>query len=290
MDFLQPDSLAAALELRAGRSGAVPLSGGTDVMVDLTFDRRDPDAVLDLTRVPELAGIVELDGGVLRLGAHTTCTTIERELAERLPALATAARTVGSPQVRNRATIGGNLGTASPASDLLPPLVAGGATVEVASAARGTRMVDAAGWVVAPKRSALADDELVVAVHVPIATGPQRFAKVGARNAMVISIAGLALVVDRAGDVAALRVGAAIGSAGPTIISATDATALVEAEAVARGGWGVGGALDEPTLARFGELVAAAARPIDDVRGTAAYRRHALDVIARRTLAWAWSD
>src|SRR4029453_8129516 len=126
MEFLQPRSLEEALAAKAQRPEAVPIAGGTDVMVELNFDRHRPEAVLDLTRVPELA---EWDGdaGRLRVGAGVTYTRAIAALGDGLPALATASRTVGSPQIRNRGTIGGNLGSASPAGDCHPPLLAMGA-------------------------------------------------------------------------------------------------------------------------------------------------------------------
>ena len=131
MEFLQPRSLPDALAIKAERPDAVPIAGGTDVMVELNFDRRRPQAIVDLTGVPELAAWDRSDGRV-RVGAGVTYTRAIAELAGDLPGLAIAARTVGSPQIRNRGTIGGNLGSASPAGDCHPPLLAVGAEVEVA--------------------------------------------------------------------------------------------------------------------------------------------------------------
>jgi CO/xanthine dehydrogenase FAD-binding subunit len=181
------------------------------------------------------------------------------ELAALLPALAEASRTVGSPQIRNRGTIGGNLGTASPAGDALPPLLVAGAEVELASAARGRRRLPLHEFLTGPKRNALEADELIVAVHVRPSGAAQTFMKVGPRNAMVIAVCSLALEVDR--ERGELR--AAFGSAGPV-------ARLV-----------VGSLADKDD---FPEQVVAAASPIDDVRGTAAYRRHALRVLAARAL------
>ena len=133
MEFFQPDSWREALETKAAHPGAVPIFGGTDVMVDLNFDRERPEVVLDLTRVPEIQEWGEEDGR-LRVGAGVTYTRIIVELGDRLPGLAMASRTVGSPQIRNRGTVGGNLGTASPAGDALPPLYASDAEVEIGRA------------------------------------------------------------------------------------------------------------------------------------------------------------
>src|SRR5262249_27888113 len=129
-------------------------------------------------------------------------------------------------------------------------------------------------------RTALRPDELVAAVWVRPAAGPQQFAKVGTRNAMVIAVVSFALDLD----LERRRVGTGIGSAGPTPLRAPAAERFLE-DVLDVGG----DRLSEDVLGRFGELVARAARPIDDVRGTAAYRRHALAVLARRTLAWAWA-
>jgi CO/xanthine dehydrogenase FAD-binding subunit len=255
VDVLSPHSLEEALRLKAERPDAVPIAGGTDVMVALNFDRLRPPALLNLNEVPELRGWSR-ENGKLRLGAGLTyAEAMQEPLAEFLPALAEASRTVGSPQIRNRGTIGGNLGTASPAGDALPPLLVADARVVVASV-RGERTIPLSEFVVGVKRNALAEDELVVAVLVDVAQARETFMKVGPRNAMVIAVVSLAVRVD--GE---LR--AAFGSAGPV-------PTLVRAEL---------GDVDS-----FPDRVADAASPIDDVRGTAAYRRHALRVLTKRAL------
>jgi CO/xanthine dehydrogenase FAD-binding subunit len=284
MEFLQPRGLQEALAAKAERPDAVPIAGGTDVMVELNFDRRRPAAVLDLTGAEELAAW-ERDDGRLRVGAGVTYTRAIAELADAMPGLAIAARTVGSPQIRNRGTIGGNLGSASPAGDCHPPLLAMGAEVEVA-AAGGTRRVPIDEFFTGPKQSVLAPDELICAVRVPPASGPQQFAKIGTRNAMVIAVCSFALVLDPERG----RVGTGIGSAGPTPLPATEAERFLEGVLDSEGLWGSRAPIGDAAAARFGELVASAARPIDDVRGTAAYRVHAIAVLARRTLAWAWDE
>jgi CO/xanthine dehydrogenase FAD-binding subunit len=291
-------------------------------MVEINFDARRPEALLDLNRVSELSSWQRIDGQV-RLGATVTYTRLIAELGHLLPGLAMAARTVGSPQIRNRGTVGGNLGAASPAGDCHPVLLAADATVE-ATSARGPRLIPAAEFFTGPKRHALAADELITAVLVPVAPGPQQFAKVGTRNAMVIAVCAFALelrppasaleprppasaleprppasATTRATTpdnpvsdypVPAGTVGTGIGSAGPTPLRAEAAEEFL-ADALAEAGlWQSAGRLPDGVVRRFGELAAAAARPIDDVRGTAAYRRHALSVLARRTLAWAWDS
>ena len=271
MEFLQPPTWREALEARAAHPDALPIWGGTDVMVELNFARKRPPALLDLTRVDELSRWSAEDGW-FRIGAGVSYTRVIAELGRELPGLAMASRTVGSPQIRNRGTIGGNLGSSSPAGDALPPLYAGGAEVELSSV-RGDRRVPVEEFVVGPKRNVLASDELIAAVWMPRATGPQQFAKVGTRNAMVIAVCSFALDLGE-------RVRTCIGSAGPTPIRAREAEAFAESLS----------ALTDEDAARFGELVAGAASPIDDVRGGAAYRRHALGVLAKRTLTWAWRE
>jgi CO/xanthine dehydrogenase FAD-binding subunit len=257
VDVLAPRSLDEALKLKAEHPEAVPIEGGTDLMVELNFDRRRPDALLNLNEVPQLKGW-RRENGTLRLAASLTYTEAMRDLGAELPALAEASRTVGSPQIRNRGTIGGNLGTASPAGDALPPLLVENAEVELARVG-GTRRMPLREFLVGPKRNALADDELITAVFVEPSGAPQTFMKVGPRNAMVIAVCSLALAVDRERDV----IRASYGSAGP-----------------------VPGVVVAPLsdVDDFPERVAAAASPIDDVRGTAAYRRHALRVLTRRAL------
>jgi CO/xanthine dehydrogenase FAD-binding subunit len=258
VETLTPRSLAEALRLKAERTEALPIAGGTDVMVALNFGRARPEAILNLNEVAELKGWSR-DNGTIRLGAGLTyAEAMEAPLADLLPALAEASRTVGSPQIRNRGTIGGNLGTASPAGDALPPLLIEGALVEVASVRR-SRSVPLGEFLLGPKRNALEPDELIVSVLVEPSGARQTFMKVGPRNAMVIAVASLALVADRERG----EVRAAYGSAGPVV-------GLVTAPLEDREG--------------FPERLASAAKPIDDVRGTAAYRRHALRILAARAL------
>ena len=258
MDVLTPRSLDEALGLKAKRPDAVPIEGGTDVMVELNFDRARPSALLNLNEVTELKGWSR-ENGTLRMGASLTYTeAMETPLRDELPALAEASRTVGSPQIRNRGTLGGNLGTASPAGDALPPLLVEGAEVELASR-RAVRRLPLSDFIVGPKRNALEPDELILAVVLRPSGTRQTFMKVGPRNAMVIAVCSLALVADR--ERGELR--ASFGSAGPV-------PGLVVAPIDQREG--------------FPDLVAEAASPIDDVRGTAAYRRHALRVLTKRAL------
>ena len=257
MEVLSPRTLEEALRLKADRPAAVPIQGGTDVMVELNFDRARPEALLNLNEVPELRGWSRTNGQLWLGSGLTYAEAMEPPLAEALPALAEASRTVGGPQIRNRGTIGGNLGTASPAGDALPPLLVSGAEVKVGSV-KGVREIPLQEFLVGPKRNALHDDELILGVDVGTGTSESRqtFMKIGPRNAMVIAVVSLAVRVDQ-------ELRAAFGSAGPV-------PTLVRAR------------LNE--LDTFPDKVAEAATPIDDVRGTARYRRHALRVLTKRAL------
>jgi CO/xanthine dehydrogenase FAD-binding subunit len=255
VDVLTPTPLDEARRLKADLPAAMPIQGGTDVMVALNFDRERPAVMLNLNEVRELRGFAR-ENGALRLGSGLTYAEIEHgELRDLLPALAEASRTVGSPQIRNRGTIGGNLGMSSPAGDSIPPLVVEDAEVECASV-RGARRVPVGELVTGVKRNALEPDELITAVWVTPSNAPQTFMKVGPRNAMVIAVVSLAL---SAGD----ELRASVGSASPRPV-------LVTAPR------------DEAST--FAERVAGAASPIDDVRGTERYRTHAIRVLAQRAL------
>ena len=258
MDVHTPRTLDEALRLKAELPEARFVQGGTDVLVELNFGRSRPVALVNLAELADLRGWSHEDGE-LRLGAGLTYTEAMRaEFADRFPALAEASRTVGSPQIRNRGTIGGNLGTSSPAGDALPPLLAERARVEIAST-RGVRTLPLEEFLLGVKRNALEADELVIAVRLRSSGGAQTFMKVGPRNAMVIAICSLAVVVDP--DTGEVR--ASFGSAATTAKLVT--VPLADA-------------------ASLPERVAEAASPIDDVRATAAYRRHALRVLAGRAL------
>jgi CO/xanthine dehydrogenase FAD-binding subunit len=282
---LVPDRLDDALAALVSDPPLTVLAGGTDLMVELNYGRRRPLDVLSLRRLTGLRDWhVERSaagGDEVVLGAAVTYTALlGDELAGLLPALAQAARTVGSPQIRNAGTIGGNLVTGSPAGDTLPVLVALEATVDLASARGGTRTLPVSEFLTGPKQTARRPDELLVAVRVPVAAGPSEFLKIGVRNAMVIAVANCALVVERRRR--ALH--CALGAVGPVPIRDEDA----ELWATTRLDWD-GDQPPHPSVVEgFGRRMAAAARPIDDHRATADYRRHAVGVMARRALERAW--
>lgn len=280
--FIRPVSWSEALELKAERPEVVPITGGTDLMVELNFGRRRPEAMMDLSQIERLSEW-RVEGHDVHIGAGVTYSRLIVELGELLPGLAMASRTVGSPQIRNRGTLGGNLATASPAGDGHPPLFASRAVVMVESV-RGVRHIPIDEFFVGPKRNAMQADELIADVIVPSADGPQHFAKIGPRNAMVIATTSFALAIHAGRR----QVGTGIGSAAPTPRRARLAEELVHELLDER--WHGPAELTPAALERFGEHVAGAASPIDDVRGTADYRLHVLKVLGRRCLRWAWDD
>jgi CO/xanthine dehydrogenase FAD-binding subunit len=274
MHVSSPVTLAEALEELAAYPDTVPLAGGTDLMVAINFGRERPQRVMSLRRIGELA---ELDHeGLVRCGALVTYTRMLADLRD--PVMRQASRTVGSPQIRNAGTLGGNLGTCSPAGDTLPALAALDATVVLASR-QGQRRLPLTDFMTGPKQPDRRPDELVLGAEWHPAGEAQAFSKAGTRNAMVIAVANCAVVVDGASR----RVGVALGSVGPVILRAAGAERFAEG-LLGELGWGLPLQLPESALVEFGRLAAETARPIDDVRGTAAYRRHLVAVMARRAL------
>jgi CO/xanthine dehydrogenase FAD-binding subunit len=272
-------SMTDALEALALNPDAHVLAGGTDFMVEVNFGHRSPTDVVSLDRVAELRGW-HRQGDTVRMGAGLTYTEmLQPAFGALVTGLAEAARTVGSPQIRNAGTVGGNLGTCSPAGDALPVLSALDADITLASN-DGARSISVHDFMVGVKRTALAPGELITAVTVPVLAGYQGFAKVGVRNAMVISVASACLVVDRARRTVRL----ALGAVGPTIVRARQSEAWVAGELP----WD-GGALEPGLAAELGRRAGEEARPIDDHRSTAGYRRHAISVLAARLLQRAFA-
>ncbi len=269
-------SLDEALEQLAARPDALVLAGGTDLMVELNSGHRSVDAVLSVGRVRELRTWTHDPAtATLRIGASVTYAELMSEpLSSLVPALAQAARTVGSPQIRAAATIGGNVATASPAGDGLPVLRALDAIVHLASAG-ATRDVAFADFATGPKRTVTRPGELITAITVPVLTGYQGYSKVGVRNAMVIATASACLAVDQ--STRSVRI--ALGSVGPVILRAPEAEALAMAAADFEAG-----SISDADVAAFAAATASAARPITDHRSTAAYRRRAIEVLAGRLI------
>jgi CO/xanthine dehydrogenase FAD-binding subunit len=274
MTVHSPRTVEQAVELLERHPSAMILSGGTDFMVEVNFNHRKPSEVVSTKLIDELKHwTINRETGSIFIGAGVTYSTIEMSgIADVAPALAEAARTVGSPQIRAAGTMGGNLGTCSPAGDTLPVLAALDAKVHLASSA-GRRELDFADFMIGPKKNSLLAGEMVLGVSVPIVDGWQGYAKVGVRNAMVISIASACLVRHRSDD--SLRV--ALGSVGPTVIRATAAESWWLTQDAPRS--------SAEMLTEFGARCAAESRPITDHRSTAEYRRHAIKVLCSRLAA-----
>ncbi|MFZ8916774.1 MAG: FAD binding domain-containing protein [Ilumatobacteraceae bacterium] len=271
MSVLVPRSLSEALDLLRSDPSATLLAGGTDLMVEINLHDRRPTSVVSLSRIDELKTF-HVGDDVVTIGAAVPYADMEHgPIAEALPALAQAARTVGSPQIRAAGTLGGNLGTCSPAGDGLPVLAALDAVIDVVGP-DGDRHIPFNDFMVGVKRNSLAGGEIIRSVSIPRSDCWQGYAKVGSRNAMVIATASLCL--SRSSS----SVTVALGAVGPTIIRAIDAESwLADACDLSL-------KVPSDVASEFADRVAASARPIDDHRSTAAYRRHAVRVLARRLL------
>jgi CO/xanthine dehydrogenase FAD-binding subunit len=283
MSVVTPDTVDEVLGRLAERPDALLLSGGTDVMVEINMARRQaPGEVVALRRVDELRRwhqqpATETGPHIVTIGAALPYAAMERPpLSGLFPALAQAARTVGSPQIRAAGTLGGNLGTCSPAGDGLPVLYALDATIHVRGAG-GERDVAIEDFVVGVKKNVLGPGDLVTGVTLPVRNGWQGFAKVGVRNAMVIATTSACLAVDRDRGMVSL----ALGAVAPTVVRCRGAEAWLAGEVDLSAEQP---AVDDAVAREFGKRAAADARPIDDHRSTAVYRRHAAEVLSSRLL------
>ena len=282
MPVVVPLTLLEAIDAIAANPGAMVLAGGTDALVEINEGHRSiatgasAPVVVVVDRVAELRSwTIDPAARTVTIGAGVTYDELMVEpLAMLLPALAEASRTVGSPQIRIAGTLGGNLATCSPAGDALPVLSALDAAIELTGSS-GVRTMSVHDFMVGVKRTALDPGELITAVTLPLLDGWQGYSKVGVRNAMVIATASACLAVHAP----ARSVRVALGSVGPTIIRAADA----ESFAATAVDWDHR-SITDAVAREFGELAAAASRPIDDHRSTAVYRRHAIGVMATRLL------
>jgi CO/xanthine dehydrogenase FAD-binding subunit len=259
-----PGSLSELWELLDETPDAMVYAGGTDLLVKMRGGLVNPGSLICLERVEELKGVIDL-GGSIRIGACTTHTQLLNDppIRNSFPVLKQALSVLGSPLVRNMGTIGGNLCTASPAGDTLPPLYALGAEVELKSR-RGARQMRIADFITGPGKTRLGDGEILAAIHVakPPASCVHHFEKVGLRNALACSVVSLAALLDLSPDGVVKDVALAWGSVGPTIISSP------EAEAALRGG-----KLTREALHEAARLTREAVSPITDLRADADYRR-----------------
>lgn len=282
MPVLIPRNVDELVEVFQNHPSAKLLAGGTDFMVEVNLHGRKPETMISLRHVKELSEwSVRTSQARITIGAGVPYAEMEvGEIARLVPALAQAARTVGSPQIRAAGTIGGNLGTCSPAGDSLPVLAALGATIHVIGP-EGNRDIEFADFMVGVKKNCLQPSEFVHSVSMPIVDGWQGYAKVGTRNAMVISTASACLVRDSDEGFVSI----ALGSVGPTVIRAHNAEAWLMKTTSLR----TGAQLDASVAQEFGRRVSLESRPIDDHRSTAEYRRHAIGVLAQRLLTRSFS-
>lgn len=278
MDVVRPRTWIDALAAKADHPHLVPISGGTALMVEANAGRLPAGALLDLGRIDEISGWSAHNGHV-RLGAALTLSTVAEQLSVLLPGLVQAVRSIGAPPIRNRATLGGNLATGSPRADLYPPLIAAGALVELASV-RGIRRVAAKRFITGPHRTSLAPDELIAAVLLPAADGPQRFVKLMRRTGFARAECSFAVAISATHR--QVRTGA--GVAGLVPRAAATAEEFLAAELTTADLWRSRDPLPGAVLQRFGELTATDVGTAagDDIRG------HMVTVLSRRLLAAAW--
>ena len=271
MPVFIPSTLSEATQLLSSNPDAHLLTGGTDLMVEVNFNHRHPETVIALRKIPEFQQWnIDRQAGVVNIGSSVPYATLEHgELAKALPALAEAARTVGSPQIRATGSLGGNLGTCSPAGDSLPVLSALDAIVHLQSQ-KTSRSISFADFMVGPKKNSRLPDEIITGVTIPLTNGYQGYAKVGVRNAMVISVASVCVAIHNG------EVRVALGSVGPIIIRCSESEAWINGVGLEN--------VDNAIAKEFGDKVRAESRPIDDHRSTAEYRRHAVGVLATRLL------
>jgi len=274
--YHSPQSVEQAIALLAADPGARVLAGGTDLIVQMRAGRIAPSAVVDVKRIAGLIGVRARDGG-FAIGAATPCTALKKEkaLATAWPGVVEAANLIGSVQVRNRATMAGNLCNASPAADSVPALIAAGATCLIAGP-KGEREIAVADLPQGAGRTSLAPGEFVVEIRLPARprSGGDAYLRSIPRTEMDIAVvgAGAALVLDAGGICTSARI--ALGAVAPTALLVPEAGAAL-----------VGTPLDETALDRMADAVRAACRPIDDKRGTAEYRTAMAGVLAKRVVA-----
>jgi len=282
MTVTVPNTVRDAVLVLRDRPAATLLAGGTDLMVEVNAGHRRLDDVVALDRIPELREWrVDNAAQSLWIGSGVPYRVVmAAPLMGLVPALAEASRTVGSPQIRNVGTIGGNLGTCSPAGDTLPVLAALDAVVHLESV-DGERRVPFAAFMTGVKRTARRSDEIITGVSLPLLRGWQGYSKVGVRNAMVISVASSCLAADETSRTVRI----ALGSVGPVIIRCTEAESWVSTQI----DWSER-RVSDAVVREFAVACASAARPIDDHRSTAAYRRRAIEVLAGRQLRRAFPN
>ena len=280
MTVIVAKELNTALAALREHHDARLIQGGTDLMVEINFNHVKPTTMISLRDVASLRTIRRDQTGTLSIGSGVPYSVIEGEpVLSEIPALAQAARTVGSPQIRAAGSLGGNLGTCSPAGDTLPVMFALDAMIHL-NTLDSTRVVSIHDFMTGVKLSVRQQDEIITSIDFPIINGWQGYSKVGVRNAMVISVASACLVADHENS----DVRIALGSVGPTIIRCREAEAWLKSSQNLSAGQSI--SLDVAN--EFGRRAAGESSPIDDHRSTAQYRRHAISVLASRLLRKAY--
>jgi len=280
MTVIVAKELTTALTALREHGDARLIQGGTDLMVEINFNHVKPTTMISLRDIESLRTIRRDQPGMLSIGSGVPYSIIEGEpVLSEIPALAQAARTVGSPQIRAAGSLGGNLGTCSPAGDTLPVMFALDAMIHL-STIDSSRVVSIHDFMTGVKRSVRQHDEIITTIDFPIINGWQGYSKVGVRNAMVISVASACLVADH--ENADVRI--ALGSVGPTIIRCRAAEAWLKSTL----DLSTREAISLDVANEFGRRAAEESSPIDDHRSTAQYRRHAISVLASRLLRKAY--
>jgi len=280
MTVIVAKELTTALAALREHADARLIQGGTDLMVDINFNHVKPTTMVSLRDIEALRTIRSNTAGIMTIGSGVPYSVIEGEpVLSAIPALAQASRTVGSPQIRAAGSLGGNLGTCSPAGDTLPVMFALDAMIHL-NTLDSSRVVSIHDFMTGVKRSVRQHDEIITSIEFPIINGWQGYSKVGVRNAMVISVASASLVADH--ENANVRI--ALGSVGPTIIRCREAEAWLKSTQDLSAGQST--SLD--VAKEFGRRAAGESSPIDDHRSTAQYRRHAISVLASRLLRKAY--
>ena len=275
--YLAPRKLDEAAALMAEHAGSAQLlAGGTDLLIFMRNGRKSPDVVIDAKKIPELTRL-QLDAGRLTIGAAVSCRMIweDPEITERYPALADAATLIGGIQIQGRATFGGNLCNAAPSADTVPPVIVYGAVAHIVSA-RGEREIPVEKICTGPGRTALAADEILVSLSIPVpaANSGAAFLRFIPRNEMDIAVANAAARVDldeTGGTFKAARI--AIGAVAPIPL-------YVEAAGAALSGRPV----NDESIAQAARIARDAATPINDMRGTVEHRKQLVEVLTTRAL------
>lgn len=276
-DFAAPHNLQDAINLLAGaKSEARPLAGGTDLIAQIKENRRRPGLVVDVKKIPEL-NVLSYDTAGLHIGAAVSCTRIATFAAvqEHYPALAEACALIGSYQIQNRAALGGNFCNAAPSADAVAPVLAYAGTLVIAGPS-GQREVPAQAFCTGPGQTVLQKGEVLVEIRIPTppAHSGAAYVRFIPREEMDIAVVGVGSFVQLSADRQRCeQARISLAAVAPTPVRASQAEVFL-----------AGKTLDEATVAQAGELAAKAAKPISDVRGSAAYRIELVKVLTRRTL------